>query len=117
MASSVSFPIPAPSSCAPSSAAPSAGAPRGATGGSREIPLASIPLGAHARVVRLDLDDELRDWLAAVGIGVGERVVVLRRAVFGGPLHLRTSTGGEFALNRGLARMILISVDEEESAA
>ena len=116
MASSVSFPIPTPRTPC-STAAPAASALPGAPHRSREVPLASIPLGAHARVVRLDLDDELRDWLAAVGIGVGERVVVLRRAVFGGPLHVRTSTGGEFALNRALARMILISVEEEESAA
>jgi Fe2+ transport system protein FeoA len=117
MASSVSFPIPDPSPSSCARLGSSAASDRGTTGGSLEVPLASIPLGTHARVVRLDLDDELRDWLAAVGIGVGERIVVLRRAVFGGPLHLRTGTGGEFALNRALARMILISVEEEESAA
>lgn len=50
-------------------------------------------------------------WLRAVGLFEGERVTVLRRAVFGGPLHLRTGCGGEFAIDRGLAASI--DVDPE----
>ena len=48
------------------------------------------------------------EWLRAVGIFEGERVEILRRAAFGGPLHLRTGSGGEFALDRSLAASIEI---------
>ena len=47
-------------------------------------------------------------WLRAVGIGERERVTVLRRAAFGGPIHVRTSSGGEFALHRALAASVII---------
>ena len=39
----------------------------------------------------------------------GEEVTVLRRAVFGGPLHLRAASGGEFAVARELAEKITVT--------
>jgi ferrous iron transport protein A len=69
--------------------------------------LATLPVGGSARVVELALDDDLAAWLRAVGVAEGERLTVLRRAAFGGPIHVRTTSGGEFALNRSLARSIL----------
>src|SRR4051812_2325736 len=75
------------------------------------LTLAAIPLGVPARVVSLGLDEELRAWVRAVGIREGERLTVLRRAIFGGPLHVRTSSGGEFALNRQLAKAIVLRLD------
>jgi ferrous iron transport protein A len=66
------------------------------------------------RIVKLDLESDLSEWLRAVGIGEGEGIVVLRRALFGGPIHVRTSSGGEFALHRGLARSI--TVEEIDTA-
>src|SRR5437016_6183253 len=68
--------------------------------------LSHVPIGALVHVVGLELEADLRDWLRAVGIGEGERLTVLRRAAFGGPIHVRTSSGGEFALNRTLARCV-----------
>ncbi|MDB4994614.1 MAG: hypothetical protein JWM74_2046 [Myxococcaceae bacterium] len=67
-------------------------------------------------VVSLDLEADLVAWLRAVGIAEGERVIVLRRAAFGGPLHIRTSSGGEFALHRSLARSIHIRSVPEDAA-
>lgn len=70
--------------------------------------LAALDLGSAAHVVRLDLDSDLAAWLTAVGIGEGDRITVLRRAVFGGPLHVRTASGGEFAVSRSLARSVRV---------
>jgi ferrous iron transport protein A len=69
--------------------------------------LAQLAPMDHARVAQVELDPEESAWLAAVGIGVGEKVTVLRRAAFGGPIHVRTAAGGEFALARSLAERIM----------
>jgi len=70
--------------------------------------LSGIGVGDTARVIELALEADLAAWLRAVGINEGERVTVLRRAAFGGPIHVRTSSGGEFALHRALARSVII---------
>jgi Fe2+ transport system protein FeoA len=74
--------------------------------------LSSVIPGESVRVVAVTLDADLAAWLAAVGIASGDVVTVLRRAVFGGPIHVRTSAGGEFALARSLARAITIRAHE-----
>jgi len=68
--------------------------------------LAAIAPGESALVTELHLEPDVAAWLHAVGIGMGERITVLRRAAFGGPIHVRTSVGGEFAIARSLARAI-----------
>ena len=70
--------------------------------------LSDIPRGSEVHVVALALEEDLAAWLRAVGIGEGDTLTVLRRAAFGGPIHVRTSSGGEFALNRSLALSIHI---------
>lgn len=80
--------------------------------------LAAVELHRPMRVVELALEPEMRDWLRAVGIDEGEEVTLLRRAAFGGPIHVRTSSGGEFAINRGLAKAIFVRLERDaESAA
>ena len=79
--------------------------------------LGGMKAGESARVVELAMDADLAAWLRAVGVGEGEEVRVLRHAAFGGPIHVRTSAGGEFALNRALAQKILVRYTMEESAA
>ena len=69
--------------------------------------LSSLASGDTASVVELALEPEMAGWLRAVGIRERERVTVLRRAAFGGPIHVRTSSGGEFALHRALAASVL----------
>jgi ferrous iron transport protein A len=71
-----------------------------------ERSLARVEPGGSASIVAVDLEPEQAGWLGAVGIGVGETVTVIRRAAFGGPIHLRTASGGEFALARSLAEAI-----------
>jgi ferrous iron transport protein A len=58
------------------------------------------------RIARLAIGAAEDAWLAAVGLAIGDEVIVLRRAPFGGPLHVRTRAGGEFAIDRALAARI-----------
>lgn len=76
--------------------------------GVSSLSLAHIAIGEEAIVCELALESELAAWLRAVGIGEGDGVSVLRAGAFGGPLHVRNSVGGEFALNRQLAKSILV---------
>ncbi len=83
--------------------------------------LAQLQPGTVGAVVDVALDADLAGWLEAIGIGRGDRVEVLRRAAFGGPIHLRTHTGGEFAVDRALARCIRVEAsaagEEKKGAA
>jgi len=81
----------------------------------RDGRLASVRPGQRVVIVRLAQDDEHAAWLRAVGMHEGAEVTVLRRAPFGGPLHLRSSDGGEFAIHRALARCIEVSPAPRES--
>jgi Fe2+ transport system protein FeoA len=69
--------------------------------------LSSLAPGDSACVIELALDPEMAGWLRAVGISERERLTVLRLGAFGGPIHVRTSSGGEFALHRALAASVL----------
>ena len=77
--------------------------------------LADLPLDTSARIASLALDAAIARRLRAVGVFENESIVVLRRAPFGGPLHVRTSSGGEFALDRRIA--FAIEVEEAAEAA
>ena len=76
------------------------------------VTLDALPNQVFGRVRSIRLATAALGWLRAVGIFEGERVQILRRAVFGGPLHLRTGCGGEFALDRELASSIEIEVEK-----
>lgn len=68
--------------------------------------LSEAEVGRPVRIAKVDLEEDVAAWLGAVGLDAGEELVVLRRAIFGGPLHVRTSSGGEFAVARELATKI-----------
>ena len=68
--------------------------------------LADAAIGRRLRIETVALDGEAKHWLGAVGLAEGEELVVLRRAVLGGPLHVRTTSGAEFAVARELATSI-----------
>ena len=70
--------------------------------------LASVADGARVCVSEVRLDRGDAAWLSAVGIGVGDVLTVVRRAPFGGPLHVATEHGGEFALGLSLAQGIVV---------
>lgn len=68
--------------------------------------LAQLALRVPAHVVAVRTDAEVAHWLAAVGLFEGVRVEVVRRALWGGPLHVRTAEEGEFAVAVSLAATI-----------
>ena len=70
--------------------------------------LADVSPGETVRVARVDLEPETASWLAAVGLERGEEVTLLRRAILGGPLHLRIARGGELAVARDVARHVVV---------
>ncbi len=70
--------------------------------------LASARIGTRVRIAKVSLEGEAAAWLGAVGLDGGEELVVLRRAALGGPLHVRTASGGEFAIGREVAEHIAV---------
>lgn len=70
--------------------------------------LGSATIGARVKVTAVDLEEDAAAWLSAVGLDAGEEVTVLRRGALGGPLHVRTASGGEFAVARELAQKIAV---------
>lgn len=78
--------------------------------------LANVDVGLTVRIVATDLEPEVAAWLAAVGLHEGEEVIVLRRAALGGPLHVRTGSGGEFAVAREIAARLTVQATGSERA-
>jgi ferrous iron transport protein A len=70
--------------------------------------LADAVTGRRVRITSVTLDGESAAWIGAVGLHEGEEVVVLRRAALGGPLHVRTGGGGEFAVSREVAAQVVV---------
>ena len=101
--------FPSPLSESPAARARVLGRELGGEKAQRSLDL--IVVGASATVTSIVLDVDQAAWLAAVGIREGDRLTVLRRAAFGGPLHVRTSSGGEFAIARSLSRAILVRIE------
>ena len=73
--------------------------------------LADAPLGKNVHIARVSLEGEAAAWVVAVGLAEGEEITVLRRAAFGGPLHVRLGSGGEFAVGREVARHITVDLE------
>ncbi len=73
--------------------------------------LAEAGIGQRLRIVAIALEPDDAAWLAAFGLHVGERLSVRRRAAFGGPLHVKTASGGEFAVAREVAGAIEIEIE------
>lgn len=78
--------------------------------------LLQLPLASAARVISLQLDEGEARRVRAVGVVEDEAIVVLRRAPFGGPIHVRMSSGGEFALDRRIAEAIEVEDAIPEAA-
>ncbi len=76
--------------------------------------LLDLPLSSPARIVALNLDSSVACRVRSVGVFEDEIIIVLRRAPFGGPLHVRTSSGGEFALDRRIADAIEVDGSDVE---
>lgn len=79
------------------------------------LALADAASGRRFRITAVDLDNEQIAWLGAFGLHRGEELVVVRLGALGGPLHIRTSSGGEFAVAREIAARIVVDGIAEES--
>ena len=75
--------------------------------------LAELADEIPAVVARLDLDEVDGAVLRAMGVAEGDAIVVLRRAPFGGPLHVRVGEAS-FALDRGVAESIIVRKAEPD---
>ena len=81
-----------------------------------DVPLAQVPLGASARLVRVrDDDPDLLRFLDDVGLGIGSLIRVDRRDPFGGPLWL-SSDRGQHALGQPAVRAISVTEITEPEA-
>ena len=58
----------------------------------RSFTLDTLHPGQSGTILALNAEEELYHRLAALGVRVGKRVQLLRRARFAGPLHIRVGT-------------------------
>ena len=56
------------------------------------LPLSQLPIGQHARISAIEADESLFHRLSALGFRVGKPLLIIRRANFKGPLHVRLGT-------------------------
>lgn len=56
------------------------------------LTLDTLHPGESGTILSLHAEEELYHRLAALGVRVGKRVQLLRRARFAGPLHIRVGT-------------------------
>jgi Fe2+ transport system protein FeoA len=56
------------------------------------IPLHELSAGDVATVAAIHADAALRSRLAALGVRIGQRVRMVRKGRFAGPLHIRLGT-------------------------
>lgn len=74
--------------------------------------LDEAPIATRFTIVGIDASGPEEQWLAALGLVVGESITILRKAIFGGPLHVRTGAGGAYAVGRSVAKRIAIAREE-----
>ncbi|MGI8846198.1 MAG: metal-dependent transcriptional regulator [Thermoleophilaceae bacterium] len=76
------------------------------------VPLAELRAGRTGIFARVsDSDPEMLRYLSERGIAPGDRLEVVERQPFDGPLTVRF-TSGEYPLGGGLARMMRVAVDQ-----
>jgi ferrous iron transport protein A len=74
--------------------------------------LFELPFLTPAVIEAITLDANDAGILRAMGLAEGQRVSVLRRAPFGGPLHVRAGEA-DFALDRSLAAAVRVRPTED----
>ena len=70
------------------------------------LTLAAMKPGTTAALKALRMPEREAAWLRAVGLSEGVLLTPLRYAPLGGPVHFRTSTGAELAIDLDLARKV-----------
>jgi len=73
--------------------------------------LEQLPAGQCARISQVQGDDGLRARMFALGLRVGREVAVIRRAAWGGPLHVRIGTT-DLVMRRREANLIRLAIVE-----
>jgi len=73
--------------------------------------LDELPLGASGRLVRVSDDPEMLRYLAGLGIALGDRLEVVGRQPFGGPVFVRFGEQ-EHPIGGALARAMRIETEE-----
>ena len=73
--------------------------------------LDELPLGASGRLVRVSDDPEMLRYLAGLGIALGDRLEVVGRQPFGGPVFVRFGDR-EHPIGGALARAMRIETEE-----
>jgi len=115
MAAASAIPVPrsGPSGISIGSApGPSSAAPAAAAAANRHNRLLTdLPRGHAALVVDLAVDMGLRHRLQALGLRPGQRVQVLRRAWWAGPIHLRVGMTELMLRRRDAARVSIQLLD------
>lgn len=76
------------------------------------MPLTELPPGREGVIEAVGLDEREALGLRAMGVAEGRPVVVLRRAPFGGPLHVRVGDAA-FALDRSLAARVTVRLAQD----
>lgn len=79
--------------------------------------LATLTPQLSAAIKTLKLAEREAAWLRAIGLGEGTTVTLLRRAPWGGPLHVRVSGGAELAVDRELALQVEVTPSQEQAGA
>lgn len=74
--------------------------------------LDEVAVGQGACVVRIELDAPTASLVRAMGVVEGARLVVLRRAPFGGPLQVRGAEA-DFAVGLPIARGLIVTSSDE----
>ncbi len=78
--------------------------------------LSRLAPGQRGTILALDAAEELHRRLIALGLGIGNSVLLLRRARFGGPLHVRVGST-ELMLRVREAGCIRITNDDPKDAS
>jgi Fe2+ transport system protein FeoA len=71
--------------------------------------LAAAPENQELVIAALELEPNELEWVSAVGLHVGEKVVVLRKGLLRGPLHVQVECGAEFAVGYKLAELVQVT--------
>ena len=73
--------------------------------------LEQLPAGQRAWISEVQGDDGLRARMFALGVRAGREVAVIRRAAWGGPLHVRIGTT-DLVMRRREANLIRLAIVE-----
>lgn len=69
--------------------------------------LSELPKQATARISKIADGHAAERYLHELGIRRGDQILMIRKAPFGGPIHIRCN-GQDIALGRNLARHIFV---------